>query len=265
MNVEGTHALVTGASSGIGASLAETLARHGATVGIVARRKDRLEEVLQRCQAHAPESRVWVADLGDVPLAEKVALEAWDTFGGLDILVNNAAIPKVKAVTDLTVDDLERVMRINFTSPAAMTLAVLPRMLERDRGCIVNVGSMGGRMGIHREAAYSASKFALTGFSESLAVELHGTGVSVKLIQPGPIDTEIWSIPGEEHASYDGPLVPPQEVADGIIDAIGSAKFEHFLPDMKWVVDSKQKDIDGFMAGVAQMAKQQRQQQGGQA
>jgi NAD(P)-dependent dehydrogenase (short-subunit alcohol dehydrogenase family) len=102
MKIEGTTILVTGASSGIGAALAPQLAERGATVGIVARRAERLEEVLERCRKHAPESRMWAADLGDLERAEAVAREAWDVFGHLDCLVNNAAIAKRKHTLDLT-------------------------------------------------------------------------------------------------------------------------------------------------------------------
>ena len=98
---EGTTALVTGASSGIGASLARSLAKRGVTVGLVARRKERLEQVLADCAGSAPASRIWAADLGDLDLAERVALAAWDTFGHIDILVNNAGIPKRRHVTEL--------------------------------------------------------------------------------------------------------------------------------------------------------------------
>jgi len=128
-------------------------------------------------------------------------------------------------------------------------------MLARGAGTIVNVSSVGGRLGIIHEAAYSASKFALCGWSESMAVDLHGTGVSVKLIEPGPIDTEIWDLPDNEDPLYQGPKVPPELVADGIIDALASDRFEHYLPDMKEVVDGKNADIDAFIAGIAQMAK----------
>jgi short-subunit dehydrogenase len=114
---------------------------------------------------------------------------------------------------------------------------------------------MGGRLGIIHEAAYSASKFALCGWSESMAIDLHGTGVTVKLIEPGPIDTEIWDLPDNEDPLYQGPKVPPEEVADGIIAALDSDQFEHYLPDLKGVVDGKNADIDTFIAGSAQMAK----------
>jgi short-subunit dehydrogenase len=247
--------LVTGASSGIGAALARQLASQGETVGIVARRADRLEAVLDECRASSPSCRMWVADVGDVELAARVALEAWDAFGHLDVLVNNAAIPKRREITVLTPEEVEHVMRVNFFGPARMTLAVLPRMLARGAGTIVNVSSVGGRLGIIHEAAYSASKFALCGWSESMAVDLHGTGVSVKLVEPGPIDTEIWDLPDNEDPLYQGPKVPPEVVADGIIEALKSDKFEHYLPDLKPVVDGKNADIDAFIAGSAQMAK----------
>ena len=157
MNVDGARILITGASSGIGAATAVRLAEAGATVGLVARRGDRLDEVLEQCRAHSPDSRRWKCDLGDLDAAVAVALEAWEAFGHLDVLVNNAAIPRRRPVQRLTADELDETMRVNFTSPARMTMAVLPKMLERDAGVIVNVGSLGGRLGIMAECAYCAS------------------------------------------------------------------------------------------------------------
>jgi len=256
MKVEGATVLVTGASSGIGACLAEALAEQGATVGLVARRKERLEEVLERCLPHSPQSRLWAVDLGDLDAAERTALDAWDAFGRLDVLVNNAGIPKRRHVTELTMDDIESTMRINYLSPVRMTLALLPRMLERGEGTIVNVASMAGRLGNAREAAYSASKFALTGWSEALAIDLYGTGLVVRLVQPGPIDTEIWNLPDEDPPIYDGEKVPPREVADGIVACLSSDTFEHYLPDLKWVIDGKQADVDAYLVGSAQWVAQ---------
>ena len=196
---------------------------------------------------------MWVADLADAPAVGPLALQAWDALGGVDVLVNNAAIPKRRAVTALDPDDVEAVMRVNFFAPMRMTLAVLPRMLERGGGTIVNVSSVGGRLGIIHESAYSASKFALCGWSEAMAVDLHGTGVSVKLIEPGPVDTEIWDQPDNEEPIYDGPKFTPEEVADGIVAALGAEGFEHYVPDMKAVVDFKNADIDTYIAGAASM------------
>ncbi len=245
--------LITGASSGIGAATARLLAASGHTVGIVGRREDRLLAVLRECRAVSPASRAWVADLGDLDRAEAIAEEAEDGFGGVDVLVNNAAIPKRLPVAELTPDAVEHVMRVNFFSPVRMTLRLLPHMLARQAGTIVNVASMGGRLGIPQEAAYCASKFALTGWSEAMAIDLHGTGVVVKLIQPGPIATDIWDRPGERAALIDVPKEPPELVAEGILAALSGAQFEHYLPDMKGVVDYKQSDIDGYIAMNAAM------------
>jgi short-subunit dehydrogenase len=250
----GKRVLITGASSGIGAALARRLAAHGAVVGLVARRPERLAEVLADCRRTSAESTMWVADLAETATVGQLALRAWDDLGGIDVLVNNAAIPKRMAVRALDAAEVEAVMRINFFAPMRMTLAVLPRMLARGDGVIVNVSSVGGRLGIIHEAAYCASKFALCGWSESTAVDLHDTGVSVKLIEPGPVDTEIWDQPDNEDPLYQGPKVPADEVADGIIAALGSDRFEHYVPDMKSVVDAKNADLDGYIAGAAAMA-----------
>src|SRR5205807_8026152 len=216
---------------------------------LVARRKERLEQVVDQCKATAPKARIWAADLGDLELAERVALEAWETFGHLDVLVNNAGIPKRRHVTELTYDEVEEVMRVNFLSPARMTLALLPHMLERGAGSIVNVSSVAGRLGNPRESAYSASKFALCGWSEALNVDLWDTPIEVRLVNPGAIDTEIWELPGEDDPIYEGEKESAESVADGIVAAIEGERFEHYLPDMKPFVDAKQADIDGLMAG----------------
>jgi short-subunit dehydrogenase len=250
----GTRVLITGASSGVGAALARQLAAQGAVVGLIARRRDRLAEVLADCRTTSPDSTMWVADLGDTAAIGELGRRVWDELGDIDVLINNAAVPKRRAVTALDPFDAEAVMRVTFFAPMHLTLAVLPLMLARDSGIIVNVSSIGGRLGIIHESAYCASKFALCGWSEALAVDLHGTGVSVKLIQPGPVDTEIWDQPDNEPL-YDGPKLPPDEVAQRIIAALGDDRFEHYVPDLKAVLDAKNADIDGFIAGAAAMAR----------
>jgi len=246
----GRTVLVTGASSGIGAALARELASRGDTVGLVARRADRLDEVLADCRTASPASQRWAADLSDPVSAADLALEIWDHFGGVDVVVNNAAVPMRRDVARLTMREVERTMRINYLSPVAISLAVLPRMLERRSGTIVNVSSLGGRLGITAEAAYSGSKFALAGWSESMAIDLDGTGVRVKLILPGAIDTEIWDQPDNDDPLYDGPKEPPESIAGALVDAIDSDRFEHYLPDMKAVIEMKTSDIDAFMLGM---------------
>jgi short-subunit dehydrogenase len=253
--IDGATVLVTGASSGIGAALAPLLASRGATVAIVARRGDRLAEVLDACRAHAPASRSWVVDLGDLDATERLAHDAWDAFGGIDVLVNNAAMPKRRSVVELTNAEIDEVMRVDFTSPVRLAQTLLPHMLTRDHGMIVNVSSLGGRLGIVHEAAYCAAKFALCGWSESMHMDLVGTGVDVRLIIPGPIDTEIWDDPGSEAPLYDGPLEPPALVAEAIAAAIEGNRFECYAPDLKSIVSFKTDDIDLFLEGAAAMAR----------
>jgi NAD(P)-dependent dehydrogenase (short-subunit alcohol dehydrogenase family) len=262
MDIEGSTILVTGASSGIGAALAPMLAARGATVGIVARRRERLEQVLAACREHSPGSRLWAADLGDLDRAVAVVEEAWEAFGGLDCVVHNAAIPKRVPVQRLTPELVDETMRVNFTSPVRMTLTLLPRWLERGSGCTVFVSSMGGRIGIAHEAAYCASKFALAGWSESMAIDLHGTGVTVKLALPGPIETEIWDVPGNDPALYTGPFVPAADCAASIIEAIEDDGFEYYVPPefpgglglMRDMVVGKTSNTDAFIDAMGAMA-----------
>jgi len=142
---EGQRVLVTGASSGIGAGLAEEFARRGATVGICARRQERLDEVLDRCRKHSPDSRRWVVDLADPAAVDRLASSALEELGGVDVLVNNAGIPKRRHVSKLDAATVESVMNINFFSPIRLTLALLPHMLERDSGRIINISSVARR------------------------------------------------------------------------------------------------------------------------
>jgi short-subunit dehydrogenase len=262
MKLEGSKILVTGASSGIGAALAPILAQRGATVGIVARRADRLEAVLEQCQQHSSEARMWTVDLSDLAAAEKVALDAWDAFGALDAMVHNAAIPKRVHMSRLTLDDVDETMNVNFRSPVRMTLALLPQMLERKSGTIVWVSSMGGRIPIANESAYNAAKYAMCGFAEAMYLDIAGSGVDVKLVMPGPIDTEIWDIPGNEPALIDIEKVPAADCAAGIADAMADDGFEYYVPPVypggigaKDLAVAKIQDCDGYLVGMADMAR----------
>jgi short-subunit dehydrogenase len=245
--------LVTGASSGIGEALARVLAARDNTVALVARREDRLDAVLADCRRSAPDSERWAADLSDPATAAELALTIWDHYDGIDVVVNNAGAPMRRHATKLTMTEVERAMTLNYFSPVAITLALLPRMVKRRSGTIVNVSSLGGRLGITTEAAYSGSKFALAGWSEALAIDLDRSGVSVKLILPGAIETEIWDQPDNDPPLYDGPKAPAPEIAEGIADAIDSDTFEHYLPDMKAIIEMKTSDFDTFMIGMRAM------------
>ena len=257
--LDGRTALVTGASSGIGAVVAEALAEAGARVGLVARRADRLERVLARCRAHAPGSAMWVADLADLEAIDDLGKAVEREFGAVDVLVNNAGMPKRRRVQDLSPAEAGDVMRLNYLSPVQLTLALLPGMIARGRGHLVAVGSVAARLGPPHEAAYAASKAALTAFWESMAVDLDGTGVQVHVVQPALIaGTELFTLPGNEEPLSDvSQALPPQEVAAAVLNMLGEGRFEKYVPG--WfdeMASGKAADVDAFVAGVREWARE---------
>jgi NAD(P)-dependent dehydrogenase (short-subunit alcohol dehydrogenase family) len=249
---EGRRVLVTGASSGIGAGLAEEFARRGAVVGICARRQDRLDEVLERCRAHSPASRRWVVDLSDPVAVDRLAVEALDELGGVDVLVNNAGIPKRRHVSRLDMDTVESVMNINFLSPVRLTLALLPSMLERGSGRIINVSSVAATLSSPGESAYDASKAAVTAFSESMAIDLWETGVRILIVYPGLVDTELFSLPDNDPVLAAIEPVPVSELVDGVFDALERGAVQVYVPAyFADLASGKAGNVQGFLAGAA--------------
>ncbi|HXX88998.1 MAG TPA: SDR family NAD(P)-dependent oxidoreductase [Acidimicrobiales bacterium] len=257
--LEGRRVLVTGASSGIGAGLAEAMAAAGAVVGICARRADRLAQTLERCRAHAPASRMWVVDLADPAAVDRLAAAAVEELGGVDVLVNNAGIPKRRHATRLDAATVEQVMAVNFLSPARLTLALLPGMLARGHGRIVNVASVAAVLSSPGEAAYSASKAALAVFSESLAVDLWDTGVRAMTVYPGVVDTELFTLPDNDPFDADVTPITVGEAVDAVLEGLRAGALEVYVP--AWFGDlasSKAADVAGFLAGTAEYVRSRR-------
>ena len=201
MKVAGSRVLITGASSGIGAAAARLLAAAGATVGLVGRRAEKLAAVLDDCRSDArtaacgcPISAISTGPRAS-PSRRGTRLAIWMCWS------TTPPSPRFGAHRRLTMVDVEQAMRVNFFSPAPDDPRRAAANARRGGGMIVNVASMGGRLGIAHEAAYGASKFALCGWSESLAIDLHDSPIGVRLIQPGPIDTDIWDRPGEDRGA----------------------------------------------------------------
>lgn len=215
---------MTGASSGIGAALAEDLGARGATVVGVARRREQLEAVMARAGGRAV-----VVDLAEEGAAEDVVAATEAEHGRVDVLVNNAAIPMRVHATRLTTEHVRRAMEVNFLTAVRTTLAALPGMLARGGGHVVNVSSVGGRIVSPRESGYVASKFALVGWTDAMAADLTGTGVRMHLVYPGPIATEIWD-KLEEPASYSGRFYSPQRVSAAIMRMVERDRFEAWVP-----------------------------------
>jgi len=249
-SIEGKNVLVTGASSGIGAALAEGFARRGAVVGICARREDRLAEVLARVQAHSPASHAWSVDLADLSGIEAFARRADSELGGVDVLVNNAGVPKRRRVTDLDPAVVDAVMAINYLSPVRLTLALLPGLIERS-GRIVNMSSVAARLSPPSEAAYAASKAALTAWSECMQVDLHDTGVRVHVVNPGVIDTDLFHLPDNDAPIADEvEALPVDAIVEPVLNQLDTGTFEIYVPDwFAGIVAAKFPDTGAFLDG----------------
>jgi NAD(P)-dependent dehydrogenase (short-subunit alcohol dehydrogenase family) len=262
-SLEDKRVLVTGASVGIGAAVARCFAEAGATVGICARRQDQLDEVLADCRRHAPASQRWVIDLADLTAIGDFAKRVEDELGGVDVLVNNAGVPKRRHVRDLRLDEVDDVMALNYLSPVHLTLALLPGMLARGEGRIVNVASIAARLSPPREASYAATKAALTAFTECMAVDLVGTGVSVHLVFPGVIDTDLFHLPDNEESLSDLEALPASAMAEAMRRQIEEGALELYFP--AWFADvakGKAADVPGFLAGTIEWVRQREQQLG---
>ncbi|MGW4564812.1 SDR family oxidoreductase [Streptomyces sp. NPDC004561] len=198
----GCTALVTGASSGIGAATALSLARQGAAVAVVARRTGRLEELAARIRDGGGSCSVLTADLGDSVQARRTIDEAVNRLARLDVLVNNAGYVAMGTIERGDPAEWERMVDLNFNAVLHLSQAALPHLLRaaahgpRGVADLVNVSSVGGRVVRKNNGIYSATKHAVGAFSEALRQEVTGRGVRVGLIEPGMTLTEMSTGPG---------------------------------------------------------------------
>ncbi|MBI5931175.1 MAG: SDR family NAD(P)-dependent oxidoreductase [Chloroflexi bacterium] len=215
--------VITGASSGIGRALAMTFARRGARVVLVARRAEKLEVVQREIEPYADAVLVIPGDISDPATQLEIIQKTRDTFGRVDILVNNAGITGGGLFHDFAPDEIDEIVGVNLLAALQLTRQALPTMLAQREGYIINIGSGFGRAPTPGFAAYVASKFGLSGFSEALARELVGSGVRVLLAQPGWTRTEM--LPPEVEAgvtSYwwyrvEDPEVIAEKIAEGLV------------------------------------------------
>lgn len=196
-SLDGRTAVVTGASRGIGAAIARALDRAGARVALVARSKAVLAEVAASL-AHAPV--VVAADLAESDAPSAVARRVLDALGHVDTLVNNAGIGARLPSVELDAETIDNIHRVNVRGLLLLTTAVLPSMVARRSGSIVNVSSVSSQVGTPRRAAYAASKGAVDALTRSLAMEFGPHGIRINCVAPGVIVTAMWeknrAVPG---------------------------------------------------------------------
>lgn len=234
MHLNGKNMVITGASSGIGETLAYMAARKGFRVGLVARREERLHEIAAKIRNEGGNADVFPADLIS-PVARTALYEKIkQTWGHVDVWVNNAGIGWYGHITDLSPELAARLIDLNVQAPVHFTLLVLPDMLERQSGQLIQVGSIAGDIPSQGVAAYAASKSFIDNFNTALHRELRRSGVFATVIKPGPVKTEFF----ERAISQEGGRAVPAErlaisskrVAAGILRAIDHPKRTVYIP-----------------------------------
>ena len=192
MKLQDKVVIVTGASSGIGEATAEKLAAHGAKVVLTARREDRLNELKQKIEKAGGKALVVTADVTKKEDWNRVMQQTQETFGEVDVLVNNAGLMPLSYIKKLKTDEWEKMIDVNIKGVLNGVAAVLPNMMDNKRGHIINISSVAGRRVTPGSAVYSATKFAVRAFSEGLRGELSPEfNIRVTAIEPGAVATEL--------------------------------------------------------------------------
>jgi NAD(P)-dependent dehydrogenase (short-subunit alcohol dehydrogenase family) len=199
MELAGKVALVTGAGRGIGAAVALALGEAGSRVILTARSRDQLIQVERTITEKSGKAAAVSCDLTRDDEIEKLARECERIFGAVDILINNAGWGKRAPVVKAKLEDWDQTFRLNLRAPMMLAQRFLPAMIAKGEGAVINIGSVSGKSGEANGAAYSASKFGLIGFTQSLYEEVREHGIKVSVILPGFVDT---------------PLIPPNRQLD---------------------------------------------------
>lgn len=242
MQIAGKTAVVSGASSGIGAASAQALANQGAHVILLARRQEALEALATEIQAKGGQASVYAVDLSDPTATEEVTQAILQEHGPPDILFNNAGLGRWLYVEETSIAEATQMMAVPYLAAFQLTRAFLPAMKARGSGHILNITSPAGVMAWEGATAYTAARFAMRGFSQALAAELADSGLAVTLLMPGKVSSEYFaSNPGSE-ARLPGISkwyreLSPEEVAQALIVAIEKEQREVILPAlMKWTL-----------------------------
>jgi len=205
---------------------------------------------------------MWVVNLADPDAVDRLAVDVMDAFGGVDLLVNNAGIPKRRHTTALDIDTVTAVMHVNYLSPMRLTLDLLPQMLARGSGTIVNISSIAAKLSAPGEAAYDASKAALTAFSEAMAVDLWETGIKVMVVYPGVIDTDLFTMPDNDVPDLPIQAEPVSVAVDAILAGLDAGAAQVYVPEwFHGIAASKEKDVGAFLEGTATYMRDQKQKQ----
>jgi short-subunit dehydrogenase len=232
MKLDGRNALITGASAGIGREFARQLAGCAQSLILVARREQRLNELRDGLNQQHPHLRIQVreTDLADLPQIEELTAWLEREHIDVDLLINNAGLGDSGPFATSDLRRNEQMMLVNMVALTSLTRHLLPQMIARKRGGILNVSSSAGFLPIPNFAVYAATKAYVTSFSEALRAELHGTGVSVCALCPGPVHTEFQEVANRPGAQPDsGPEFVHVSVEQVVRDALAALEADRPL------------------------------------
>lgn len=198
-NLEGKVAIVTGAGRGVGKAISVSLAKAGCRVVLAARTRDQVEAVQKEILSQGGDALAIPTDLTMDEDIQRLVEESQAKWGAVDILINNAGWGKRAPVVGALLSDWDQTFRLNLRAPMVLAKALLPNMIAKREGAVINIGSVSGKTGEANGAAYSASKFGLIGFTQSLYEEVREHSIKVAVILPGFVDT---------------PLIPPNRQLD---------------------------------------------------
>ena len=221
----GATALITGASSGIGAATARLLAGEGFRLAVQSRGGPALDDIAVRTGAHS-----CVADLTEQDSAQRLCDEVNARLGPVDLLVCNAGVGWEGELAAMPADDIEHLLRLNLQANMHLVRVFAPDMARRRRGHIVLVSSIAGSMGVPGEAVYSASKAGLRVFGQSIGLELAHAGVGVTVVNPGVVDTEFFARRGSPYSRSRPRPVPADRVAEALLHGVRRGQQEVFVP-----------------------------------
>lgn len=222
--LEGRSAMVTGASRGLGRAISIRMASEGMDLALAARSRDALEETAAEVRGRGRRAEIVPVDLTDREALARAAAVAEEALGSVDVLVNNAGVIRIGRFHRRDPDDLARGVELNLTAAVLLARKLVPGMLARGRGHVVNVSSLAGKAGPPNAAVYGATKAGLIGFTQSLRREYRGAGVGASVICPGYVTGTGMYVDAVEHTGVRAPRVAgratPGEVASAVVRAV---------------------------------------------
>lgn len=218
MGLANQVAMITGGGRGIGRAIAIAFAREGARVAVCARTEAQIAAVAAEIRVFGGITNSYVVDVADEKEVAETVKRIEADLGVVDLLVNNAAVLKLSPITQTDPDIWDKLIRVNLRGPFICSKAVLPGMMQRRRGRIINIGSLAGRRGYEEQGAYCASKHGLVGLSKVLAIEAQPYGVQVNMVSPGGVLTDLSRELRESRGvSQDSEWMTAEEVARAVV------------------------------------------------